>query len=35
MKARGRIDGMSALADAIFVMPNVAAAEPEYKVFFV
>jgi len=35
MKARGRIDGMSALADAIYVMPNTAAAEPEYKVFFV
>lgn len=33
-KARGRIDGMSALANAIGVMPS-AEQEPKYQVFFV
>ena len=32
-KARGRIDGMSALANAMGVMPSEAEAEPEYQIF--
>ena len=32
-KARGRIDGMSALANAVGVMPSEAEAEPEYQIF--
>ncbi len=34
-KARGRIDGMSALANAVGVMPAETDAPPEYKMFFV
>lgn len=34
-KARGRIDGMSALANAIGVMPAEIGRDPEYKIFFV
>ena len=34
-KARGRIDGMSALANAIGVMPQDVESEPEYKILFV
>lgn len=34
-KARGRIDGMSALANAVGVMPNVREREPEHRIFFV
>lgn len=32
-KARGRIDGMSALANAVGVMPSEAEEEPEYQIF--
>jgi phage terminase large subunit-like protein len=33
-KARGRIDGMSALANAIGVMPAEIGRDPDYKIFF-
>lgn len=32
-KARGRIDGMSALANAVGVMPSEAEEDPEYQIF--
>ncbi len=34
-KARGRIDGMSALANAVGVMPSVVDAQPAYQMLFV